>query len=173
MKTNRLMALAAALALVACGASELLGPGAPQGIDGMVLLGPMCPVVQVDDPCPDQPYQARIDVLTAGGAFVTSVESNAEGRFRVGLRPGAYVLAPRSGNPFPTAGEQEALVVEGEYTDVVVSFDTGIRQDAVLTLSAGPRRPSARGSTRPDRVGARTAAHRKGTGTTGPPMVSA
>ena len=114
-------------ALPACGPSDLLGPQAAQGIDGLVLLGPMCPVQTQDDPCPDTPYEAWIDVRTAGGVLVTRVRSDEEGHFRVGLRPGTYMLDPESGSPFPTAGEQTVEVEEGVYTEVVVSFDTGIR----------------------------------------------
>ena len=115
------------LAFGACGPSDLLGPQAAQGIDGLVLLGPQCPVQTPDDPCPDAPYQAWIVVRTAGGAQVTRVRSDAEGRFSVGLRPGSYILDPESGSPFPVAGEQSVVVDEGVYTDVIVSFDTGIR----------------------------------------------
>lgn len=110
-----------------CGSSDLLGPEALQGIDGMVLLGPQCPVMSLENPCPDLPYQAWIVIRRPTGGVVTRVRSEADGHFRVGLRPGRYVLDPESGDPFPVATEQEATVVEGVYTEVVVSFDTGIR----------------------------------------------
>jgi hypothetical protein len=114
-------------ALPACGPSDLLGPQAAQGIEGLVLLGPQCPVQTQADPCPDVPYRAWIDVRTGRGAQVTRVRSDAEGRFRVGLRAGSYVLEPEAGSPFPVAGAQTVEVDEGAYTDVIVSFDTGIR----------------------------------------------
>jgi hypothetical protein len=115
-------------ALFGCGGSSaLLGPDALQGIDGQVLLGPMCPVQQASDPCPDQPYQAWIDVLDHGGATVTRVHSGSDGRFHVGLTPGGYVLHPESGNPLPRATDQQVEVAAGSYTRVTVSFDTGIR----------------------------------------------
>lgn len=119
--------LTSLLALAACGVTELLGLGSPQGIEGLVLLGPMCPVMRVDDPCPDQPYEAWIEVRNARGELVTGVRSDENGQFRVGLRAGRYSLVPLSANPLPAAGEQEVLVEEGEYTEVVISFDTGIR----------------------------------------------
>jgi hypothetical protein len=68
-----------------------------------------------------------IDVRNAAGDRVTRVRSGSDGRFRVGLRPGAYVLVPESGDPFPTASEQEVTVEEGVYAEVTVAFDTGIR----------------------------------------------
>jgi hypothetical protein len=105
----------------------LLGPEAAQGIEGIALLGPLCPVVSQQDPCPDRPYDATIDVRRADGTFLTRLRTGEDGLFRVGLRPGAYVLDPESGHPFPVAGEQDVEVVEGVYTQVTVSFDTGIR----------------------------------------------
>ncbi len=120
-------ALAVLLLLAACGSADLLGPSAPQGIDGIVLLGPQCPVQGPGNDCPDLPYQAWIDVRGSGGWSVTRIRSGEDGRFRVGLRPGRYVLDPESGSPFPTASEQEVVVEDGVYAEVTVSFDTGIR----------------------------------------------
>ncbi len=118
--------LSVALCL-ACGTGDLLGPEALQGIDGMVLLGPQCPVMSLENPCPDIPYQAWITIRKTSGGVVTRIRSEEDGHFRVGLRPGHYVLDPQSGDPFPVATEQEATVADGVYTEVVVSFDTGIR----------------------------------------------
>jgi hypothetical protein len=115
------------LMLAACGTGDLLGPDATQGIEGTVLLGPQCPVQTQDDPCPDLPYQAWVAVHRAGGGFVTQIRSDQSGRFRVGLRPGGYVLRPEAGDPFPWASEQEVTVVQDVFTDVVILFDTGIR----------------------------------------------
>jgi len=115
------------LTLGACGASDLLGPEAEQGIEGTVLLGPQCPVQTLDDPCPDIPYPAWIQVRRQDGSTVTRIRAGEDGRFRVGLRPGAYVLHPESGDPFPVSGDLEADVDKGVYTEVTINFDTGIR----------------------------------------------
>lgn len=115
------------LALIACGTDDLLGPNAAQGIEGTVLLGPQCPVQTADEPCPDRPYEAWINVRTQGGGFVTRIKSGEDGRFRVGLRPGSYVLNPESGDPFPFASDLDVDVRKGAFTVVTVSFDTGIR----------------------------------------------
>jgi len=112
---------------MACGPDDLLGPEAAQGIEGIVLLGPLCPVESLENACPDLPYQAWIDVRNRNGDRVTRVRSGEDGRFRVGLHPGLYLLDPESGDPFPVAGEQEVRVEDGVYTEVTVSFDTGIR----------------------------------------------
>ena len=119
--------LATSLTLMGCDPSQLFDPTLPQGIDGVALLGPQCPVQTVANPCPDLPHQASIDVLDGDLEFVVRIQSDENGEFRVGLVPGHYVLSPEQGNPFPTAGPQDVVVREGEYTDVVVNFDTGIR----------------------------------------------
>ena len=91
------------------------------------MLGPMCPVAQVSDPCPDQPYQAWIDIDDAGGRHVTRIQSDTEGAFRVGLEPGSYLLHPESGDPLPRASDRQVDVAAGAYTAVTIDFDTGIR----------------------------------------------
>lgn len=117
-----------ALLVTACSGSDaLLGVDAEQGIDGLVLRGPLCPVSSPDDPCPDQPYQAAIDVLDADGHRLTTVESGADGRFRVGLVPGRYTLHPHPGDPVPIASDQAVQVEAGVWVEVTVSYDTGIR----------------------------------------------
>ncbi|MCJ7630000.1 MAG: hypothetical protein MUO50_16615 [Longimicrobiales bacterium] len=127
-RSARLMAYAALAILSACAdASGLLGPEALQGVEGVVLLGPLCPVVSEANPCPDQPYQAVIDILDHQRRFVGHVRSGEDGRFRAGLQPGAYILRPKSGNPFPRGEEEDLEVEEGVYTSVTVHFDTGIR----------------------------------------------
>lgn len=110
-----------------CGTSSLLGPDAPQGVEGIALRGPTCPVVSQDDPCDDVPYEASIDVRRRSGELVTTVRTGPDGRFRVGLVPGLYTLVPESGDPFPIASDVDIEVVQGSYTDVTIHFDTGIR----------------------------------------------
>ena len=111
----------------ACGSDDLLGPDAPQGIDGLVLIGPQCPVQSEENPCPDLPYEATVDVRTQAGDLVTRVRSGSDGTFRIGLRAGSYRLVPESGDPFPVAQEQTVEVEAGIYASVTILFDTGIR----------------------------------------------
>jgi hypothetical protein len=91
----------------------------------------MCPVQTVQDPCPDQPYQAWIHVSSSSGEWLTSVRSDTDGSFMVGLRPGTYRVggdgAFARAIRHPIAPEQEVVVERGSFTDVVVHFDTGIR----------------------------------------------
>jgi hypothetical protein len=102
---------------------------ADTGIIGQVFIGPTCPVVQVGNPCPDKAYQATLTILNSAGRKVTSFTTDAEGRFQVPLAPGNYILHPETpvGQPLPVATEQPFSVVEGQFTQLKVIFDSGIR----------------------------------------------
>jgi len=97
------------------------------GIEGRVFIGPMCPVVQVGQECPDQPYQAVLTVNSPEGEKIVQAQTDEEGRFRIPLKPGRYILHPESPNNYPFADEQSFTVEEGEYTQVTVNYDSGIR----------------------------------------------
>ena len=97
------------------------------GIEGQVWLGPMCPIVQPGQNCPDQPYQATITVKTRDGVQIAQFHSDGQGHFRVPLVPGEYILHPESPNGIPFAGDQSFVVETGRYTQITVHYDSGIR----------------------------------------------
>lgn len=99
------------------------------GIRGEVLIGPMCPVIQEGVPCPDQPYQASLTVLTLNGRKVLRIETDEAGRFKGLLPPGDYILHPESpeGQSLPYAADIPFTVFANEFTTVNVFFDSGIR----------------------------------------------
>jgi hypothetical protein len=97
------------------------------GIEGQVLLGPMCPVVQQGQECPDQPYQTTLAVNSLNGVQIVQVQTDAQGHFQVPLVPGEYILHPESPNGIPFAGDQAFTVQTGQYTQITVKYDSGIR----------------------------------------------
>jgi len=97
------------------------------GIEGQAFIGPMCPVVQVGQECPDATYQAVLSVNSLRGERLVPVQTDGEGRFRIPLEPGDYILHPESENVFPFAGEQTFTVDEGKFTQLVVHYDSGVR----------------------------------------------
>ena len=97
------------------------------GIEGQVLLGPMCPVVQQGQECPDQPYQATLTVKDLSGLQIAQFQTDEQGRFKLPLVPGEYMLHPESPNGIPFAGDQSFLVETGRYTRVTIHYDSGIR----------------------------------------------
>jgi hypothetical protein len=113
-----------ALMLAAC-ASE---PSMSSGIDGIVLYGPVCPVETVSSPCPDRPYQADVRIVErTSGRTVATVRSGDDGRFRIALEPGEYTLQAVADTPIGGGKPVDVTVVAGEYVQVTVPVDSGIR----------------------------------------------
>ena len=104
-------------------------PSTTNGIEGWVTEGPMCPgpVPVGNNPCPNQPYQATIIILNANNTQVAQTQSNANGYFKIELAPGTYTIHPVSGKSFPYAADQTVTVVPGQYSQVTIMFDTGMR----------------------------------------------
>jgi hypothetical protein len=129
---------AALLALGACAGVGLPGAAATAaaagaGISGRVLAGPTCPVESVPPApaCAPRPLRASLRIERAAGARpVATVRAAADGRFRVTLDPGTYVVVALryggSGLPRPP-GPIRVRVRAGRYTAVTVTYDTGIR----------------------------------------------
>jgi len=111
--------------LTACSANSSTTPDS--GVEGQVLIGPVCPVEQPGDTCPDRPYQATLTVNNPQGEKVVQIETDEEGKFKITLEPGSYVLVPESTDMIPFASEQPFTVAEGKYTQLTVAFDSGIR----------------------------------------------
>jgi hypothetical protein len=101
---------------------------ATSGITGLVLIGPMCPVMRQDEPCPDHPFAATLIIRDSQGRELCAVSSGEDGRFLVGLPPGSYEVVPFAGSGgLPWAASQWVAVAPGQYTDVTVNYDSGIR----------------------------------------------
>ena len=100
---------------------------ADSGIEGQALIGPMCPVVQAGQECPDQPYQATITVNSLNGGKIVQVQTDTQGRFKIPLAPGEYILHPESPNGIPYASEQTIIVQAGTFARIIVNYDSGIR----------------------------------------------
>ena len=113
------------LTLSACASSA--ANTTTSGVEGQALIGPMCPVMQIGNPCPDKPFQATITVLDKSRRKVIDFQSDAQGNFKVGLKPGTYILVPASTNAMTRAPEQTVTVIEGQFIRVAIHYDSGIR----------------------------------------------
>lgn len=119
------------LALGACGAATARTP--KSGLAGRVVAGPTCPVETVPPQprCAPRPLAASLRIRRSGSnAPATSVHSAADGRFRVRLAPGSYVVQalPKAGSPFPRPpGPLDVKVKAGRFTHITITYDTGIR----------------------------------------------
>ncbi len=101
-------------------------------MSGQVLLGPTCPVEAEGQPCEDSPatdvavtvHEPSGSDPTTPGEAVADGRTGDDGRFRIDLDPGDYLVTAEAGmycEPVPVA------VVAGEYAEVDVHCDTGIR----------------------------------------------
>ena len=102
------------------------------GVTGQVLLGPRCPVEMAGDPCPDQPAAgARVTVtvqlageLNPDGEVVARTTTDAEGRYRVAVPPGRYVVTADAGMSCELVATP---VAASSYAKADIPCDTGIR----------------------------------------------
>lgn len=98
------------------------------GVEGQALVGPACPgPVRSDRPCSDRPLQTTLAVLDASEQLVARVDTDADGRFRISLPPGQYMLRPELAARFPFASPVDVVVAEGQYTYTEIHFDSGMR----------------------------------------------
>lgn len=71
-------------------------------------------------------YRTSIDIRTAAGRYVKSVQTDAQGRFLVSLRPGKYILAPRATSITHTAHPLRINVRSAKFVSVtVISTSSG------------------------------------------------
>lgn len=100
------------------------------GVEGVVMLGPTCPVVRdpPDPLCADRPYATSILVYRTGAENPYTIgNSGTDGTFRFSLPPGSYTLTARVGTPHPSCSETSVAVVPDEYATTTLLCDTGIR----------------------------------------------
>jgi hypothetical protein len=102
----------------------------PSGIEGQVTKGPTCPgpvPINGSTECADRPYQATLAILDANNREVTRFQTDTNGYFKTILEPGTYTIHPISQNMLPHAADQSVIVYPGQFTQVTVMFDTGMR----------------------------------------------
>ena len=104
------------------------------GVVGQVFID-ACAVVHLGDVCLF-PYKTSITVLADDGRVVADVNTDDHGRFKVRLKPGAYMLVPFIPNagqffyPYPYAAPLEVAVTKKDIRHVrpvTIIYDSGIR----------------------------------------------
>jgi protocatechuate 3,4-dioxygenase beta subunit len=128
MKRLAIPTIVLSLFLTACADAAIVGGSGSSGIQGKVLLGPMCPVQQVGSPCPDKPIKAEITVTDANGKTVATAHSDADGTYRISLPAGSYTVAAK--RPDDSFGFGKPVTVDvsgGTFVQVNLLVDSGIR----------------------------------------------
>ncbi|MFY9587139.1 MAG: hypothetical protein WAT66_06765 [Actinomycetota bacterium] len=120
----RLATILLTLGLLGCGGSA---PPRDSGIEGLVTIGPSCPVETPGADCADKPYAADLIVVERSSSDRVRLRSEAGGAFRVYLAPGNYrILSAANGGP-PSLEFVDVVVRVHRFTRVTVRFDSGIR----------------------------------------------
>jgi hypothetical protein len=102
------------------------------GIRGTMLMGPVCPGPQkyIPDPkCADRPYHGGLAVISAASEDeVATVTPNQEGKFRIAVPPGKYLIEWIDAQPSGRKFQSSVIEVTANHmTDVHLRFDTGMR----------------------------------------------
>jgi len=100
------------------------------GVEGRIIISPISPPInpiEQSEMANYRPYQATVSVVDQRGQTVTQFQSDLNGRFRLPLEPGIYTLHPESPGPLPYAAEPSVTVSEGQFTEVLITYDSGIR----------------------------------------------
>lgn len=98
------------------------------GIKGVVMIGPTCPVVQEGNEleCSDKPFATTLKFINQFGS-VSVATSSAKGNFSISLPPGTYTINSGISVAMPSLGSVTVIVDESRYSDVTLTFDSGIR----------------------------------------------
>jgi hypothetical protein len=103
----------------------------PSGIRGIAIEGPISPVVRPGIPnTRPLPYGIVTVQPAGGGSEIARQQADVNGRFQIALPPGTYLvvpLPPQPGAMFPRGQSQTVTVPQGQFVDLILQYDTGIR----------------------------------------------
>ena len=117
---------ALASGVVALALAVSAGGSTRSGLYGTVTRGPTKPVCEVDQPC-EEPAARVTLVFSRNGREVRRARTNDEGRYRVTLAPGRYVVRTTARALLRIVEPTRVRVPRGRYARVNLSIDTGIR----------------------------------------------
>lgn len=120
---------ATVIALFSMSATAETPPPGVSGIEGTIVVSPIQPgPIRKDDDRPTvAPVRNTRFVVKAGDATVKTFTTDGDGRFRVALPPGHYVVVPEGGTPPIGRWRFEADVVADQVTKVTWEADSGMR----------------------------------------------
>ena len=101
------------------------------GIEGQVFISPSRPGPIRPGLPHKAPYETTLAITRAGeDREFTRLKTGSDGRFRVALPPGEYEIGPVSDKPgrfLPRASPQQVKVLPGQFVQVTIEFDSGMR----------------------------------------------
>lgn len=107
--------------------APLVASDGDTGVQGVVSIGPVCPVLHIDTPCPDKGFQSVVIALGARDVEAGRTRTDPEGRFVLPLPPGDYELTEEIATTLPRPTRVPVRVTAGTWTPVHITLDSGIR----------------------------------------------
>ena len=107
--------------------SPVSTPITASGIHFTATIGPTCPGPERPGQVCTQPYAGLFSVMDNTGAEVMRVTTDQNGQATIDLPPGEYTLTPKIEGRFPSGAPAAVTVLSGQYVEVSVELDTGIR----------------------------------------------
>jgi hypothetical protein len=115
------------LAVLAAACGSQAGAGAPASvISGTVAAGPILPVTQPGVPNTRPVPGATVEAVR-GTEVVAVTRTDGDGRYRLTLQPGAYLIVAKSGRYLSRQQSHPATIAAGKTLTVNFVLDTGIR----------------------------------------------
>ncbi len=102
-------------------------PAATSGIHLTATIGPTCPGPQRLGQVCTKPYEGTFIVVNKAGTEVARATTDQTGRATINLPPGDYVISPRVEGKLPSAAATPVTVLSGQYVEISIGLDTGIR----------------------------------------------
>jgi hypothetical protein len=100
------------------------------GIEGEAVISPSHPGPIREGQSDTSPFKTTLVILKASDrSEVSRLETGADGRFRVALPPGVYLVGPPAGTGrrLPRGAQETVTVVPGRFAHVTINFDSGMR----------------------------------------------
>ena len=117
----------AALAGLAIGCGSAAGSGtATGGLQGRVMRGPITPVCYVNQPC-EAPTPGVKLLFYRAGKLVATATTNAKGRYRIALKPGAYSVRMKRTALGKAMTPSRTSVPRARFKRLDFHIDTGLR----------------------------------------------
>jgi hypothetical protein len=107
--------------------SPVSTPSAASGIHLTATLGSTCPGPTRPNQVCAQPYEGLFVVTDANGAEVTRATTDQNGTATIDLPPGDYTVTPKIEGRLPSGAPVTATVIAGQYAEVSLELDSGMR----------------------------------------------
>ena len=107
--------------------SPVRTPFAASGIHLTATLGPTCPGPERPGQACIRPYEGLFVVTDNTGVEVARASTNQNGTATIDLPPGDYIIAPKIEGRFPSGAPTAVAVPAGQFVEVSIELDSGIR----------------------------------------------